>query len=122
MKNLIPITAGITLSAFFTESTHIQNISISVLVASNLNDGYQHSYSAWPTHPNAMDTEQASSLIQTIHKNVVVTGYRFPLFLALSDKTILQSMGGAFEGAETAFWQAHHTKPYKYWMNTRSGG
>lgn len=38
MKNLIPLFAGITLSAFFTESTHAQNTPTSVLATSILKD------------------------------------------------------------------------------------
>ena len=177
MKNLIPIIAGITLSAFFTESTHAQNTPTSVLAASILKDnqldtvqaralqlltglsagtsygevwirdfntfingslqvlprdtikemlllffkmqgndgnisdgvikrekanvGYQYRYSdlapEWAAHKNTVETDQESSLIQAVNKYVVATGDRTILFLALSDKTILQRMEWALE-------------------------
>lgn len=177
MKNLIPIIAGITLSAFFTESTHAQNTPTSVLAASILKDnqldtvqvralqlltglsagtsygevwirdfntfingslqvlprdtikemlllffkmqgndgnisdgvikrgkanvGYQYRYSdlapEWAAHKNTVETDQESSLIQAVNKYVVATGDQTILFLALSDKTILQRMEWALE-------------------------
>lgn len=177
MKNLIPIIAGITLSAFFTESTHAQNTPRSVLATSILKDsqldtvqaralqlltglsagtsygevwirdfntfingslqvlprdtikemlllffkmqgndgnisdgvikkdkanvGYQYRYSdlapEWAAHKNTVETDQESSLIQAVNKYVVATGDQTLLFLALSDKTILQRMESALE-------------------------
>jgi hypothetical protein len=126
MKNLIPIMAGIPHLASFTESTHRQNISISALVASILNDSYQPGYSdliaEWTTRQNTVETDPASSQTQVVNKKAVATGNRLPLFLAPGDKTILQSMGAALGGVKISFWQAQKNSTRKNRMYTQSGG
>lgn len=63
--------------------------------------GYPYRYAAmapgWAAHKNTVETDQESSLIQAVSKYVIATGDQQFLFLALSDKTILQRMEWALE-------------------------
>ncbi|HEY9260629.1 GH36-type glycosyl hydrolase domain-containing protein [Chitinophaga sp.] len=86
---------------FFKMQGNDGNISDGVIKKEKANVGYQYRYSdlapEWAAHKNTVETDQESSLIQAVNKYVVATGDRSLLFLALSDKTILQRMEWALE-------------------------